>query len=163
MRSHQDQFRVRELDTTWSEDNSDLIPEESTLSPTPEAKNEREELDTSASSQLHPPKTVSCQHYSTQARGPTDRFEDSMYALFCKERGDVVTNYRHCISLHWRRKRGGPGGRSPPKPGSQGAGPPLKICVRSCAFATHVPFPVSCALNSLLVIKHILVHNTMLT
>ena len=50
-----------------------------------------------------------------------------------------------CMVIHWRRKQGGVRGDGAPL--NQGARGPMKICVRSCAFAIHVPFPVSCALN----------------
>ena len=50
----------------------------------------------------------------------------------------------------------GGGGLGPLNQGVRGLGPPPpKICVRSCAYY-YVHFPISCALNSLLVIKHIL-------
>ena len=48
--------------------------------------------------------------------------------------------------------------------GSQGAGSPENLRQVVCMLnTTYIHFPISCALNSLLVIKRILVYSAMLT
>ena len=88
MRCHQNQLRARKSDATRAEDNSDLLPDRSISSTTPEAETKIEEIDPSTSSQPPLQETVSGWHYPTRARGPQDRLEDSRYMWHCSPRGE---------------------------------------------------------------------------